>query len=39
MTGKRLRKSNPTTALNVLYIKEAEVCPAYISKINLYCIK
>ena len=28
-------KNNPTIALNILYIKEKEICPAYISKINL----
>ena len=28
-----LQKNNPTIALNILYIKELEVCPAYISKI------
>ena len=39
MIGKRLRKSNPTIPLNILYIKEKEICPAYISKINLNCEK
>ena len=29
-----LEKNNPTIALNILYIKEKEICPAYISKIN-----
>ena len=28
-------ENNPTIALNLLYIKEKEICPAYISKINL----
>ena len=27
-------KDNPTTALNILYIKEKEICLAYVSKIN-----
>ena len=27
-------KNNPTIALNFLYIKEMEPCPAYISKID-----
>ena len=31
---KTLEKNNPTTALNILYIKEKEICLAYISKIN-----
>ena len=38
MIGKRLKK-NPTIALNILYIKEKEICPAYISKINSNCEK
>ena len=25
-------KNNPATALNILYIKEKEICPGYISK-------
>ena len=32
-------KNNPTVARNFLYIKEMEICPAYISKINLDCEK
>ena len=32
-------KNNPAITLNVLYIKETEICPAYISKINLDCKK
>ena len=32
-------KNNPIIALNILYIKEMEICPAYISKINLNCEK
>ena len=32
---KTFEKNNPTIALNVLYIKEKEICPACISKINL----
>ena len=30
-----MRKKNKTIALNILYTKEKEICPAYISKINL----
>ena len=29
------QKNYPTIALNILYIKEKEICPVYISKINL----
>ena len=36
---KTFEKNNPTTALNVLYIKEMEIFPAYISKINSNCEK
>ena len=32
--SKRFEKNNPANALNILYIKEKEVCIAYISKIN-----
>ena len=32
---KTIEKNNPTIAINILYIKEKEICPAYISKINL----
>ena len=32
---KTSEKNNSTTALNILYIKEKEICPTYISKINL----
>ena len=39
MIGKLLRKNNPTIALNILYVKEKEICPAYISKINSNCEK
>ena len=28
-------KTNPTIALNILYVKEKEICPDFISKINL----
>ena len=35
--SKIFEKSNPTVALNILYIKEKEVYPAYISKINSNC--
>ena len=31
--------NNLTITLNVLYIKEKEICPAYISKINSNCEK
>ena len=30
-----IEKNNPTIALNILYVKEKEICPAYIPKINL----
>ena len=33
MIGKLL-KNNPRIALNILHIKEKEMCPAYISKIS-----
>ena len=33
MIGERL-KDNPTIALNILYIREKEICPTYISKHN-----
>ena len=36
---KTFEKNNLTIALNILYIKEKEVCPAYISKINSNCGK
>ena len=36
MIGKSL---SPTTVLNILYIKEKEKRPAYISKINSNCEK
>ena len=32
-------KNNLTVVLNVLYIKEKEICSAYISKIDLNCEK
>ena len=32
---KTFEKSNPTIALDVLHIKEIDIYPAYISKINL----
>ena len=34
MIGKELQKINPTIALNVLHIKQKELCPACISKIS-----
>ena len=36
---KRFEENNPTIVLNILYIKEKEIFPAYISKINSYCEK
>ena len=39
MIGKRLRKIIQQIALNILYIKEKEICPVYISKINSNCEK
>ena len=36
---KTFEKNNPTIALRILYIKEKEICPTYISKINLNCEK
>ena len=36
---KTFEKNNPTTTLNILYIKEKEICPTYISKINSICEK
>ena len=32
-------KNKPIIALDVLYIKEMEICPTYISKINSNCEK
>ena len=34
MIGKILRKNNSAIALNIVYIKEKEILPAYISKHN-----
>ena len=34
---KAFEKDNPTVALNILYTKEKEICPAYISKITSNC--
>ena len=31
---KTFEKNNSTIALNLLYTKEMEICPAYISKYN-----
>ena len=39
MAGKLLKTNNPKIALNVLYIKEMEIYPSYISKIYLNCEK
>ena len=36
---KTFEKNNPTVVLNILYIKEKEISPAYISKINSNCEK
>ena len=36
---KTFEKNNPTIALNILYTKEKEVYPVYISKINSNCEK
>ena len=36
---KTFEKNNPTIALNILYIKEKEIFPAYISKVNSDCEK
>ena len=36
---KTFEKNNPTIPLNILYIKEKEICPVYISKINSNCEK
>ena len=36
---KTFGKINLTIAFNILYIKEKEICPAYISKINSNCEK
>ena len=36
---KMSEKNNPIVALNILYIKEKEICPAYLSKINSNCKK
>ena len=36
---KMFEKNNPTTALNILYTKEKEICLGYISKTNSNCKK
>ena len=36
---KMFEKNNPTIASNISYIKEKEICPAYITKINSNCEK
>ena len=36
---KTFGKNNPTIALNILHIKEKEICSAYISKVNSICKK
>ena len=35
---KKFEKNNSTIAPNILYIKENEICPVYISKINSKCV-
>ena len=37
--GNNLQKNNLSIALKVLYIKETEICSAYISEINSNCEK
>ena len=34
-----LEKNKSTIVLNIMYIKEKEICAAYISKINSNCEK
>ena len=36
---KKSQKSNPTIALNVLYVLKIDIYPAYILKLNLNCEK
>ena len=36
---KTFEKNNPTIALNILYTKQKEICPDYISNINSNCVK
>ena len=36
---KKFEQNDSTIALNVLHIKEMEICPAYISKMNSKCKK
>ena len=36
---KTFEKNNPTISLNVLYIKEMEICLTYVSKVNSNCEK
>ena len=36
---KTFEKNNPTISLNILYIKEKEICPAYVSKVVSNCEK
>ena len=36
MIEKKFEKNNPTIALNILYTKEKEILPAYISKHNFH---
>ena len=36
---KTFEENNPTITLNILYIKEKQICPAYNLKINSSCEK
>ena len=36
---KTFEKNNLTITLNILYIKEKQICPVYVSKIKLNCGK
>ena len=36
---KTFEKNNPTIAFNLFLVKEVEICPAYISRINSNCKK
>ena len=36
---KTFEKNNSTISLNILYIKEKEICPAYVSKVVSNCEK
>ena len=34
---KTFKKNNPKIAINIWYIKEIEICPGYLSKIDANC--